>query len=48
MYRQEVNSKHWPSITQKFKAFLVQYIMVHEGVLVERHAVLTSALDGGD
>lgn len=48
MYRPEVNSKHWPGITQIFKAFPVQYIMVHEGVLVERHAVLASALDGGD
>jgi hypothetical protein len=34
IYRHEVNSKQWPGLTQKFKAFPVQCIMDHDGVLV--------------
>jgi hypothetical protein len=45
MYRYEVYSKQWPSIRQKFKAYPVQNIMLHEGVLVELHAFLASPLD---
>jgi hypothetical protein len=45
MYRHVVYSKQWPSIRQKFKAFPVQNIMVHEGVSVQLHAFLASPLD---
>jgi len=48
MYGHEIKPKKWSGITQKFEAFLVQNIVVHEEVLVWLHTGFASALDGDE